>query len=298
MNLYRKIRAALREQAYYIGFLTDAEMDMQGMERFNHIHWLNLGHYKEGWFADPFFLSVEKERINLLVEEWEYKKGKGRLCKLNIKRNGAEFYLEDIVPILELDTHLSFPIPLETNGKLYIYPENYESGCLKIYEYDRISDKLINSVTIIDEPLLDTQILFKDGSYYAMGVLYKKGDQSDTKTLRIYKSDNILGPFTLIQELVNNKCEERGAGLIYMEGDKLIRPVQCCEGDYGLAVILKELSIVNDKVTEIEIDRIKPIDTSRYGKGLHTLNKMNGLTVIDGRDFRCYPIANILKRIF
>lgn len=299
MNIIKLLRKYVSEESYYIGFLLPNEIKNSEEERFKSIHWLNLNGYKNGWFADPFFLSVTDTHVELFVEEWEYSKNKGRLCLLDIKRQGCEFILENVTPILELDTHLSFPITIKYDDKIYVYPENYQSGSLKLYEYDAVNRKLINCNTLIDYPLLDTQILIKDGVFYAFGVKYVTGEQCDTKILCVFKSHSLFGPYNLIKKIENPYCEERGAGEIFIENNNIIRPSQCCEVDYGRAVILKKIIIQeNDEITQSEIDRIVPLYNKKYGRGLHTYNKKSDLYVIDGRDYRYRIFSKIIRYIF
>lgn len=295
MKLFTKLRSILREQAYYIGFLFEDEINLPQENRFEAIHWLNLGRYKSGWFADPFFLSVTADSVELLVEEWEYSKKKGRLCRLVIERNEKDFYLKEVNPILELDTHLSFPINIQLNNKLYVYPENFESGALRIYEYDRNMDKLVKPATMLQEPLLDSQILRIDNAFYLFGVKYNSGSQSDTKKLFIYKSNNLTGEYTECQIIENQLCEERGAGLIFTKNGKYYRPAQSCEIEYGRNCIVYELSKNQDLFIEEEAQRIEPINGKKYGRGIHTINAMKDLYVLDGRDFRHSNIATIIN---
>lgn len=298
MNIFKLLRKYISEQAYYVGFLLPNEMKLSETERFKSIHWLNLNGYKNGWFADPFILSVSNHNVELFVEEWEYSKEKGRICLLDVKRENDNFILEKITPILELDTHLSFPITIEYDGKLFVYPENYESGKLSIYEYDNKERKLTNPIVIIDCPLLDTQIIKKGNTYYAFGVEFVSGEQKDTKVLQVYSSGCLHTPFKHVKTYTNELCEERGAGNIFEKDGILYRPVQCCEGDYGKAVIIKKLTLEqNGIISQQEIDRISPIHSKKYGKGLHTFNFKDELYVIDGKDYRYRTIARLVRRI-
>lgn len=296
MNFIKRIRKYVSEQSYYIGFLFSNEIKYSEEERFKSIHWLNLNGYNNGWFADPFFLSVSDAHIELFVEEWEYSKNKGRLCLLDIKRQGREFILENVTPILELDTHLSFPITIVDNNKLYVYPENAESGTLKIYEYDFKKRKLKKPYTIIERPLLDAQIIKQGNAYFLLSVENVSGTQADTKRLKIFKSSSLLGPYCLVQEVNNEQCEERGAGSIIEKDGILYRPTQCCEGDYGKAVIIKKIDIQsNGDLTQNEVERFKPLYGKKKGNGLHSYNAMSGLYVIDGKDYRYPQLSRFIR---
>ena len=96
------------KDAYYIGFLKETEMSLSIAERYAKVRWLDVRRYKkEGWFADPFILSVNGNIIELFVEEMIYKTGRGIITYLKVDVNSCEILEKHTM--LELDTHLSFP---------------------------------------------------------------------------------------------------------------------------------------------------------------------------------------------
>lgn len=284
------------KDAYYIGFLKDDDISLSVAERYARIKWLDVGEYgDEGWFADPFIISVGDNILELFAEEMIYETDRGILVYIKVDLD--TFRILEKKTILELDTHLSFPIYIEDAGKLYVYPENYQGGSLKIYEYDSTTKSLVCPRTIIDAPLLDTQIAKIDGAFYAFGVQYRTGTQLDTKKLYVYKSNKLHGGYELVQTIENQRCEERGAGLIFHEGGRLFRPAQCCEGGYGKAVIIYELQQNGFSFEEKEFKRIIPDRDAPNGNILHTYNKKNGWVAIDGWRYRYPHIASMYKKI-
>lgn len=266
------------------------------VERYAKVRWLDVCKLKnEGWYADPFILSVNGNIVELFVEEMIYKTGRGIITYLKVDVNSCEILEKHTM--LELDTHLSFPIYIRDNGKLYVYPENYQSGSLRIYEFDEQAKSLVRPRIIINAPLLDTQIVKLEGSYYAFGVQFQTGLQKDTQKLYIYQADALLGDYKLVQVIENLKCEERGAGMIFTEKGRLIRPAQCCEGGYGKEVILYDLQRDHSGFEEKEIGRVIPDRKSRNGNILHTYNKMNGWVVIDGWRYHYPRLASWYKKI-
>lgn len=294
MKIISNIKKALGEMRYEVGFLDIKDIHLPTKERFKRIKWINLGDYKDGWFADPFILSINDKHIELLAEEWVYKDNKGRISKLVIDK--TTYKLLSVICILELNTHLSFPLIYEEKGITYVCPENYLSGCVNIYTYDMINEKLANPQTIIKEPLIDTQICKINDKYYAFGVERRTGNMSDTRYLKVFQSDSLCGEYKHIQTIENNMNVERGAGSIFEWNGKLIRPAQNCEGGYGLSTIIYELSC-NNGIHEKEIGRIEPDNSSYMGLCLHTLNIKNNLCVIDGQEYNHYRLSRFLKAI-
>ena len=114
---------SLTKEIYSIGFIESAnDSDYIFKETCDQkVIWIDWNGYKDGWFADPFILSADTSRIEVLVEEWVNKLGKGRISKLTIEAN--TYKLQCVKPILESDTHFSFPNIWKENGVIYVYPE-------------------------------------------------------------------------------------------------------------------------------------------------------------------------------
>jgi hypothetical protein len=295
-QLMRRLIPHPLKSSYYIGFLKECELSLPVNERYAKIKWMNATQYEdEGWFADPFIVSVTDNEIELFAEEMIYKTGRGILVYLKVERDSYEVLEKKT--ILDLDTHLSFPIYIEDGGEIYVYPENYQSGELKIYKYDEKTKKLLNPRTIIVDSLLDTQIVRIDGAFYAFGVRYRTGRQEDTKSLFVYRAEQLMGEYKCVQKMENLRCEERGAGLIYFENDRIIRPAQCCEGGYGREVILYELCKNHAGFKEVEIGRVTPDRNAKKGNVLHTCNKMKGIVVIDGWAYQNPRLALLYKKV-
>jgi hypothetical protein len=106
--------------------------------------------------------------------------------------------------------------------------------------------------------------------------------------LYAYYADEAFGPF---KPHANNPVKSdirssRNAGKLFTYDGKLIRPAQDCAEDYGVSVVLNEIVHLGpDRFEEIVYQQLKPFDRSGYHKGLHTVNGIDGLTVIDGKRF-------------
>lgn len=295
MNLINRIKQFFPsplDYAYHIGLCEKKRVKMNSTSWYDNVKWVDTSTFdSEGWFADPFILSIEDNYIYILAEEYVYREKKGRLVKMTIDRKKNMAIA--VNPILSISTHLSFPLIFKENNVTYVLPENCQSGALTIYEYDPIQSQLINPTIIINKPLLDSQIVKIENDYFIFAVENIEGWWEETRTLRIYRSKQLLGPYEEIQTIRNKKNEERGAGSI----DHMIRPAQCCEGRYGRETILYKLFFDGSLFSEQEIGRILPNEQHKYGAVLHTFNTMDSLIVIDGFAEK-YPLfSRIYKRI-
>ncbi len=293
MDLIKELTRA----RYNIGFITqesDKEIVFQESDG-NYVNWLDWNGYKGGWFADPFILSVNGDIIEVLVEEWRDDKRKGRISKLVIDKPSNK--LLRVVPLLENKTHFSFPNIWKENEKTYVYPENYQSGGLYIYEYNRKDEELINPHCLIKEPLLDSQIVKYRGEYYLFAVRQDNGIHQCNR-LYVYKALSLLGEYVLIQTIENPLKEERGAGAIINKNNLLIRPAQSCEVDYGYSMVFYELEIIDGLFVEKEIGRMFPNPKQRWNRKIHTYNEYGNLLVVDGYEYVYRTFSDLYRKTF
>lgn len=289
-----KIKEKLGSTWYNIGFIENVAGLATQEDVDKRIHWLDRGDYNDGWFADPVIYSVNDREIITFVEEFVYATHKGRLSELVIDRSA--YKLKQIIPILDLETHLSFPIFCKHDGKTYVYPENSQCGRLKIYEYDETSHQLVNPQVLVDAPLVDPQILEMNGKYYVLSTQFKSLAKLDDD-LFVYESDSLFGPYKLVQVLHNDIDEERGAGRIFSVDNRLIRPAQSSVGGYGKQLIFYELSYTGNRFKEKEILRLSPCPT-KMDQQLHTYNQMGNLVVVDGNEFVYKNFAKVYNKLF
>ena len=287
----QNFRHELFKGCFNVGFIINKPFDKISDLPFKSIHWLDLNGYDNGWFADPFILDYNSSVITVLVEEFEYSNEKGRLCKIIV--SSKDYKLLKVVPLLELETHLSYPSIYRFNDKIFICPENSAAGYVRAYQLK--DDSLLNPTLLIQDSLVDTQFVQIDNKFYAFGVKNYVGAMDETKTLNIYESSNFLGPYKHIQTIINDKCEERGAGNFFNFEGKLYRPAQCCEGWYGKGIIFYEVTLRDERFSEKEIFRISGDYYKKWGLGMHQFHSYKDLTVVDGQDF-CHLFARIFKR--
>lgn len=292
MSFIANLKAKLRRRYYVVGYGSVKDINISTNSKADDIRWITYKGYKKDWIADPYIFSETDSHIDFLVEEWVEKKHKGRLVKISLNKGNGK--IKKTV-ILDLDTHLSFPSIIKEDGNIYICPENAASGKQKIYRFNPANEYLEAPVTIIEEPLLDVNIVKIGDAYYAFGIRLLDGDKGDNCHLKIFKSENLLGKYKLIQEIDNKLAQERGAGAFFFHKGKLIRPVQNCEGDYGRNVIFKEITMEDGVFKETEVGSLHP--SRRYPEGLHTFNILVDTFVIDGMGYNVGNWMTLLKKI-
>lgn len=106
MSLIGNIYDRITDSFWTIGFIENTLEDVVNNKPLRYV-WIK-NHYTDRWFADPFVLDVNDDYVYLLVEEYTYTRRKGLIVKLTIDRKLLIITKRE--EVLEVDTHLSFPI--------------------------------------------------------------------------------------------------------------------------------------------------------------------------------------------
>ena len=278
MNFIRKYATSTK---WNIGFVEEPLDSILNPKLSIKIHWMKHSESKS-WFADPFILCIDDEFIYVLVEEFYYPIGRGRISKLTVNRK--TYQLEKVDIVLELPTHLSFPAILRESGKIFIYPENSASGKLTLYEYEPSTNKCTPLNILCNQPLTDAIVTKVLGKQL---IASTKLPNPNKNILEFYSEGN------KVKEHIFHKNVARNAGDWFVLNGKMYRPAQDCTKTYGGAVILQEIQ--KKENGELQFNDIRRIITDNpvYNEGFHTFNYYQGLTVVDAKGFR-FPVLNKL----
>jgi hypothetical protein len=289
MTIKQIIRKKLHNQLtirWNIGFV-DFQPDSFLLQNELKIHWMKHN-FKDRWFADPFILNITSTEIVLLVEEFYYPIHRGRIARITVDRES--FALKKIVTVLELESHFSFPAIFTNGDKVYIYPENSETGRLILYKYND-KDVMVKQLSIlIDEPLTDAIITtFFDRPF----IFSTKLPMDDGDELCIYTSDKWNGRYKLYHKVKFKDNIARNAGAIFKIGDKFIRPAQIYNKGYGKGLVMQEVIFEDNKFSFNELKRFYPT-YKEWNLGMHTFNVYENLAVVDAKQYRNRTTAKIL----
>ena len=291
-NLFKSIvlfKNQLKESSWKLGICINGFEDLQA----NVIHWIDNGVYEgKKWFADPFILDYDEETIDLLVEEFDYKVHRGRIAHIIIDRGSWTIVACRI--ILDLSTHLSFPAVYRIDGKVYVCPENFESGAHNLYFYNQKEDKLEFVKTLYNDKLTDTTLTEIDGRWY---MLTTSIPHPNGHTLEIMCSDQFDGDYRKVQEVVFTERNARNAGQLFCYNGCLLRPAQFSDNVYGRAIIFQKVTV--DAEGKLSFENIYRYDSThnKYNVGTHTYNEYKGMAVIDIKGYRYNTIGRLWDNI-
>lgn len=246
--------------------------------------------FKRRWFADPFILDYDDEKIILLVEDYSDSDKKGKISRLIVNRKTME--LEDVKIILELDSHLSFPAIKRENGRIFIYPENGSGRGLVLYEYNMETDTCQEIKSISSQPFADAIMTEIDGEDYLFSI---NGANPHNNVLEVWNRKETEEQYRLIQEIGFKEAIARNAGDFFFYRSNLFRPAQECNYMYGHSISLQRINKKDDVFNMYETTRIQPPGWNRFG--IHTFNVYKDLIVLDVKEFRHPWIAFFLFKV-
>lgn len=285
---------------FNVGFIEMTPEDFVKSKKLPKVEWMKHP-YRDRFIADPFILKVTEDEIVVLAEDCPFSNYHGgRIVELHVDRKSKK--LLNRYEILKLDTHLSYPAIIRREGKIYVYPENSQSGRLYMYEYDEKNHHLVNPKLILNEAIADATIIERENGWY----LTATSTESTRKNVYVYRADTFDGHYVKVSLTPFNSDirQSRPAGDFFQAGGDLFRPAQDCEKRYGAALSIMKVDEFGSSIREHLFTHIGPVNY-RYNLGIHTINFHDGICVIDGYGYlhpflaRCYYLPKqVLKSLF
>ncbi|MDA3919159.1 MAG: hypothetical protein PF501_00545 [Salinisphaera sp.] len=283
-----------RRRDWNIGFVA---FDEQTICKPLQIAWL-AHDYSDGWFADPFIVRDDGDRLDVLVEHFVYAEDNGHIARLVVRRAGDRYLLEDMAPVIQDGTHFSFPnIHRSRQGgdRLFIYPENAQSGKLEIYAYDLETGRAERAGLLQDAPLVDAVITQAFGRPRLFATHEERDPSGRTLEIFVSESDDWRGPYASESEHVFSDRVARGAGQFFSMNGRLIRAAQDNNGIYGGGLVFFDTHYDGRRFSFTEIARHVPRD-ARYNLALHTFNVHGSIAAVDGRGY-AHPLRRAEHRL-
>lgn len=281
---------------FNVGFIEMNPQEFAESKILARVQWMQHP-YRDRFIADPFILKITDEEIVIFAEDCPFSNYHGgRIVELHVDRNTKKLLMR--YEILKLDTHLSYPAIIRKNGKIFVYPENGQSGSLYMYEFDEENHQLINPKLILDEPVADATIIERPDGWYMTATSV----ENTRRNVYLYKSDRFDGLYKKVSDIPFNQDikQSRPAGDFFSVKSVLYRPAQDCEKRYGAALSIMRVDELSDsRIKERFFAHIDPVNL-RYNLGIHTINFLDNYCVIDGYGYLHPVIARFyyLPRMF
>ena len=240
-----------------------------------------------GYHADPFPLQRDG-RMVLLAEGYDYHDRLGYLAMLDPEAPPGAMATRLDVPV---PGHLSYPWPIERDGRLYVIPESHKARQVVLLRSEDPFPRRweIEHVLLDGFAGVDCTPVEHDGRWW---LFCADNDDQDQAKLYLFMADRLQGPWAPHpQNPVKIDCRSsRPGGRPFAHDGHLYRPTQDCSRVYGGAIAINRiLELTPHRFVEEVAVRIEPDAKGPYPHGLHHFVPFGDRTVIDGNRRRFGP---------
>ncbi len=237
---------------------------------------------KNEFWADPFLFEYKKE-MYVFFEKFPYATQKGIISCGRIEGNA----LVEVIDVLDLEYHLSYPFIFEEEGEIYMMPETNANNRLEIYKCCQFPNKweLFNSA-FEGEKVADS--FFYTDNLNQKWLFLNKSNNIGTSLdneLYIYKVDSInLNKITPHKQnpIYIDARMARNGGAIFEYNNELYRPSQRnVDGVYGKSLNINKIDkLTLDEYSEITVRIVEP-NFQNGIKSIHHLHQIKNMFVFD-----------------
>lgn len=236
-----------------------------------------------GYYADPFPLTVGG-RQHLLAEGYHYSDRLGFLALLD-PETGSAARLETDLP-----RHLSYPQPVEEDGRLWLLPESHQARKVVLLRPEPFPKRWVVDHVLLDGFAgVDCTPVLHAGRWW---LFCNDNDDEDQVKLFLFVAERLRGPWRAHpgNPVKVDRRSSRCGGQPFLHEGVLYRPAQDCVGTYGAAIVLNRvLELTPQRFAEEEAVRIVPDPAGPYPHGLHHFVPFGQRTIIDGKRQRFGP---------
>jgi hypothetical protein len=230
-------------------------------------------------WADPFPLDTPQGGL-LFVEEYVRAAHRGRLAVVELDDSPRGW--RSVETILDLPTHLSYPLVFQYADNWYLLPEQAATGGLELYMAEDFPTTWRWHSTALDRPASDATVAEIDGRWWMFTAIKPKGGTAADE-LHVFHAATPLGPWTphAHNPVLSDIRYARPAGRVYRHDDAWFRVAQDGAVSYGHSIVIIRIDRLEpDAYQETVVDVIRP-DWAPGLMATHTINRTPTLTVVD-----------------
>ena len=244
--------------------------------------------------ADPFGFWRD-DRLTIFAEAFDYRTRIGHIDALVYDK---DLRLLECRTALKTPWHLSYPFVFEADGDVWMLPEAYRSGTLRLYRARAFPFDWEPVCEIpLDGPAIDATPLFHDGKWW---LLYAPSADKSARTshLHVAWAEKLTGPWHLhpLNPVRISLSGSRPGGTPLRTGQGIVLPVQDCRRTYGGAI--RQLVIRTLDTTHFEAEERDGLSAPTWmapaTDGLHTLASAGPVTLIDVKELHASLLGNVI----
>jgi len=194
---------------------------------------------KTAFVADPFMLRINNTWY-MFFEVMNQQTNKGEIG-LATSKDGMKWAYQEIV--LAEPFHLSYPYVFEWKSDIYMIPESFQSGSIRLYKASKFPFKWRFVDTLLSGGVfLDSSVFRYNDKWW---IFTETNPDHKYDTLRLYYADDLTGSWLEHPEspIINQNAHiARPAGRVQVVNDRIIRYTQDCYPIYGTQVRAFEIA--------------------------------------------------------
>ncbi|QPC99129.1 glucosamine inositolphosphorylceramide transferase family protein [Qipengyuania soli] len=236
------------------------------------------------YYADPFLLERDGEKW-CLFERYDYAERHGSIWAGRLEDDRVV----EIRSAIDPGYHLSFPVPIEHGGELFVMPESCAMRRLEIWRCVSFPDQWeLHATALEDSMIADSALLELDGDWWIFANMASDPFGDVSSELHLYRTSGPdlawVEPHRLNPVVFDSRMA-RNAGRIHRIGDALYRPAQDnSHGTYGYGLrIMKIETVGRDEYRERSTRHVLP-DFDPGVIGIHHVDRLGDQVIFDVRE--------------
>ena len=230
------------------------------------------GHF----YADPFLFRFESRRW-LFFEDFDYRTRLGTIAAAEVMADGK---MGPPIRVLERPYHLSYPCVFQVDGQVFMIPESRANGTVEMYRCRKFPCEWEPARVCLEASAVDTTVWSENGVHWFFVTLREA--RGGALQLWLFSSTGIEDEWRPhpANPISTDVRSSRGAGAIFRDGGRLIRPSQDCSGNYGRSFTLNEILVLNEN--EYREQSCVTVEAPHGMIGTHTYARLGEMEVVDG----------------
>ena len=247
---------------------------------------------RDRFWADPFVV-YENRKHYVFIEEVTAQSNRGHISCFVIDEDGTPSVPKKII---EEPYHMSYPFVFSHNDEYYMIPETGANKTIDLYKCIDFPEKWEKVTTLMkDVQAYDATLFQKQGKWWLFVNICENEGMSSLDELFLFFSEDLFSGNWIPHvknPIVSDVRAARPAGKIFSYNGNLYRPSQNSSKIYGYGMKINHIiTLTETEYKEECVNDIEPLWDKKI-IAVHTLNFVNGVTIIDGLMKRTrYPSA-------
>ncbi|MFD0797142.1 hypothetical protein ACFQZJ_06700 [Maribacter chungangensis] len=234
------------------------------------------------FWADPFLFEHEKVKY-VFFENYSYRTKRGKISCGRMEGKA----LIDVVDVLDLDYHLSFPYIFKEDGEIYLMPETSENDRLEIYRAVNFPTTWELYSTAFEGEKVADAFFHTDNNKERWLFLNKQIASTSpmNSELYIYKVDSIklesMEPHAQNPVIIDARVARNGGAILSFAGQRYRPSQRNTDAIYGRALNLNRIEkLTLNEYVEITERVVRP-DFDKKLMAMHHVHQLGDTYVFD-----------------